>query len=98
MLKLIIFKALWKVQSRKKIGIDTCRSITVKSCDLINNILKIKMKMRKDTGIYHFDFELKNIGNNTYTAKLGGPDIFTSYGISLNILFTPFIMLYNNLK
>ena len=54
--------------------------------------------MRKDTGMYHFDLELKNNGNNTYSAEVGGPDIFTWQGIVLNLLCTPFLIIYNNFK
>lgn len=56
------------------------------------------MILRKHTGIYNLDLELKNIGNNTYSAKLGGFDLFTWYGIILHLTLTPFIMIYHKIN
>ena len=44
----------WNELLNKEIEIETCRSTTVKSYDIISDkILKIKIEMRKDTGIYN---------------------------------------------
>jgi hypothetical protein len=87
----------WDELLNKNIEIDVCREITIEEYNIDDSTLKIKMKMRKDTGIYKFDLELKNNGDNIYSSKLGGPDIFTWSGIILNLTLTPFIMIYNKL-
>lgn len=69
--------------------------ITKKEYSIDNSMLKIKMKMFKDTGMYNFDLELKNNGDNTYSAKLGRPDLFTWQGIILNLILTPFVLIYH---
>jgi hypothetical protein len=89
----------WNELLNKEIEIETCRSITVKSYDIISDkILKIKIEIRKDTGIYNFDLEMKSDGENKYSAKLDGPDLFTYKGIITNVLLTPFFMIYNKLR
>ena len=83
----------WDEILNKEIDIESfVRSITIQQYDLYDyQTLKIKMIMRKDTGLYRFDLDLKNNGNNTYSAeKLGGPDLFTLGGIALHLIFTPF--------
>jgi hypothetical protein len=50
--------------------------------------------MMKCTGLYRFDLDLKNNGNNTYSAELGGPDLFTWGGIALHLIFTLFLIIY----
>lgn len=87
----------WDELLNKNIEIDVCRDITIEEYNIDDSTLKIKMKMRKDTGMYKFDLELKNNGDNIYSSKLGGPDIFTWSGIILNLTLTPFIMIYNKL-
>lgn len=87
----------WDELLNKNIEIDVCREITIEEYNIDDSTLKIKMKMRKDTGMYKFDLELKNNGDNIYSSKLGGPDIFTWSGIILNLTLTPFIMIYNKL-
>ena len=85
----------WDEILNKEIEIETCRSITIKSYDITDErILKISMKLRKDTGIYHFDLKMKNDGENKYSSKLDGPDLYTYKGI----LLSPFSMIYNKLK
>ncbi|KAM3578215.1 hypothetical protein VKS41_009366 [Umbelopsis sp. WA50703] len=85
----------WDELLNKEIEIETCRSITIKSYDITDDqVLKVNMKLRKDTGIYHFDLEMKNDGENKYSSKLGGPDLFTYK----SILLSPFSMIYNKLK
>jgi hypothetical protein len=89
----------WNELLNKEIEIETCRSITVKSYDIISDkILKIKIEIRKDTGIYNFDLEMKSDGENKYSAKLDGPDLFTYKVIITNVLLTPFFMIYNKLR
>lgn len=87
----------WDELLNKNIEIDVCREITIEEYNIDDSTLKIKMKMRKDTGMYKFDLELKNNGDNIYSSKLGGPDIFTWSGIILNLTLTPFIIIYNKL-
>jgi hypothetical protein len=88
----------WNEILNKEIDIESFfRTITIQQYDL-DQTLKIKMKMRKDTGMYHFDLELKNNGNNTYSAELGRLDIFTWQGIVLNLLCTPFLIIYNKIS
>lgn len=87
----------WDELLNKNIEIDVCREITIEEYNIDDSTLKIKMKMRKDTGMYKFDLKLKNNGDNIYSSKLGGPDIFTWSGIILNLTLTPFIMIYNKL-
>jgi hypothetical protein len=87
----------WDELLNKNIEIDVCREITIEEYNIDDSTLKIKMKMRKDTGMYKFDLELKNNGYNIYSSKLGGPDIFTWSGIILNLTLTPFIIIYNKL-
>jgi hypothetical protein len=71
----------WDEILNKEINIGSFfRTITIQQYDL-DQTLKIKMKMRKDTVIYHSDLELKNNGNNTYSAELGRPDLFTWEGL-----------------
>jgi hypothetical protein len=89
----------WDELLNKEIEIETCRSITIKSYDVTDDkVLKVNMELRKDTGIYHFDLEMKNDGENKYSAKLDGPDLFTYKGVIVNILLSPFFMIYNKLR
>jgi hypothetical protein len=89
----------WNELLNKEIEIETCRSITIKSYDTTDDkVLKVNMELRKDTGIYHFDLEMKNDGENKYSAKLDGPDLFTYKGVIVNILLSPFFMIYNKLR
>lgn len=90
----------WNEILNKELNDHGCFSIKIKkyNYNINKEILKINMILHKHTGIYNFDLELKNIGNNTYSAKLGGPDLFTWYGIILNLTLTPFIMVYNKIN
>jgi hypothetical protein len=63
--------------------------------------LKIKMDLYKDTGMFHFDLKLTHLGESTYSADLGGPDLFTWPSLILHIILTPIILplsiIYNKL-
>lgn len=90
----------WNEILNKELNDNGCFSIKIKkyNYNINKEKLKINMILHKHTGIYNFDLELKNIGNNTYYAKLGGPDLFTWYGIILHLTLTPFIMVYNKIN
>lgn len=88
----------WSDILNKQIEFDIVRSITINQYSLEDSILKIKMDMRKDTGLFHFDLKLEKNADDTYSAKLGGPDLFTWPSLILSILLAPFIIIYFKLK
>ncbi len=92
-----IEKKDWNEILNKTLEIDDfTRTIKIKEYNINNPTLRIKMEMNKDTVRgYQFDLELKNNGNDTYSAKLDGPDLFSWSGIILHLTLTPFIMIYN---
>jgi hypothetical protein len=105
-----IQRKYWSEVLNETIEIDSfIRSIKIKEYKLEESKLFIKMDLRKDTGQYHFNLELEKFkcncaadncpfhDENTYSAKLGGPDVFTWPSLILSLILSPFTIIYYKL-